>query len=313
MMGDLKETVVVDSTLYDSLLVEAVKSFQSRHGLDIDGRLGPKTVAAMNVPVSERIDQIRLNLERWRWLPQNFGDKYIIVNIANFELDVYENNESVMDMRIIAGKTYRRTPVFSDQITYIVFSPYWNIPGNIAAKDILPMVGKDIEYLDRMKIKVFSGYGSDLKEIDPAEIDWQNSADFNKKYWLRQEPGRSNLLGGAKFMFPNRFNVYLHDTPARELFGKTSRDFSSGCIRIEKPEELAIYLLKNEPKWTPEKIREAMKKGTEQTALLSSPVPVYILYWTAWIGDNGLINFSDDIYKRDRALLKALDEKPDSR
>lgn len=306
---DLKEIAVIDSTRYDSSLVDAIKRFQKRHGLDIDGQLGPKTIAAMSVSVLERINQIRLNLERWRWLPQFFGEKYIIVNIANFELDVYEKNQIVLDMRIIAGKTYRRTPVFSDQMSYLVFSPYWNIPNNITVSDIIPMIRKDIEYLNKMKIKVLHGYGSNMKNIDPMTINWEDIDNFNKNYWLRQEPGPANLLGGVKFMFPNRFNVYLHDTPAKDLFGKTSRDFSSGCIRIEKPEELAIYLLKDQFEWTLDKIREAMKRGTEQTVRLFPAMPVHILYWTSWVDENGLINFRNDIYNRDKSLLDALNEK----
>ncbi len=255
---------------------------------------------------------IIINLERWRWLPQNLGYPNIQINIANFELDVNEDETSVLDMRVIVGKTYRRTPVFSDNMTYLVLCPHWNVPDNIAAQDILPDVKKDPDYLSRLGFKILRGWGADMEIVDPVTINWAelNAKDLNFRF--RQDPGPLNALGQIKFMFPNRFNVYLHDTPTRGLFAKTARDFSSGCIRIEKPIELAEYLLKDDSLWTRDTILQNIKKNVEQTVKLPKPIPVHILYWTAWVSPDGAVNFRNDIYQRDNALLEALKENPQS-
>jgi murein L,D-transpeptidase YcbB/YkuD len=262
------------------------------------------------VPVEERVRQIEVNLERWRWLPEDLGQRYILVNIANFELEVVEKSKPVMIMQVVVGKPYWRTPVFSDRMTYLVLSPYWHIPPSIAVKDKLPLIRKDHTYLATYDIKVFQGWGAETREIDPQTIDWSKvtAKDFN--YRLRQEPGPLNALGRVKFMFPNKFNVYLHDTPSRELFGKTVRTFSSGCIRIEKPIELAEYLLGGDAKWTRENILAAIDRRVEQTVRLPEPMPVHLLYWTAWSDEEGSIQFRGDIYGRDQLLDKALREKP---
>ena len=212
-------------------------------------------------------------------------------------------------MRVIVGKSYRRTPVFSDKITYLVLSPYWHVPQSITTKDILPLVHKDPDYLAKQNIKVFLGWGADSREIDPKEIDWARMSANSFPYRLRQEPGPNNALGQVKFMFPNKFNVYLHDTAARELFAKSVRSFSSGCIRIENPIDLAEYLLQDKPGWTWEKIITSIEKRVEQTVSLSKPIPVHFLYWTAWSDENGLVHFRKDIYDRDSSLDKALREK----
>jgi len=266
-------------------------------------------VAALNVSADERVHQIELNLERWRWLPQNLGKSYVLVNIANFELQVVETGLAVINMGVVVGRPHRRTPVFSDQITYLVLSPYWHIPPGIAVKDILPHIRKDPEYLTRQNIKVFRGWGGESKEVDPKSIDWSKVSARDFPYRFRQDPGPGNALGQVKFMFPNKFNVYLHDTPVRELFTKTVRGFSSGCIRIEKPIELAEYLLRSDPKWTRETLLATIEKRAEQTIRLPQPVPVHLLYWTVWIDEEELIQFRSDIYGRDILLDRALRER----
>ena len=307
--GDCAADMVAED-FFDESLREGVMKFQRRHGLDIDGKIGPKTLEALNVPVEKRIEQIRLNLERWRWLPQELGSRYVIINVANFDLDVVENDTTVMSMRTVVGKPFRKTPVFSDKVTYLVFSPFWTIPASIARNDILPQAKKDPESLIRQNIRVYTGQGSDKKEIDPKAVDWSAIKPENLSNWFRQDPGPNNALGGVKFMFPNKFNIYIHDTPAKGLFAKSTRNFSSGCIRIEKPAELAEYLLKGNGGWPQDRILNAMNKGTEETIRLANPIPIHLLYWTAWANEDGEIDFRNDIYNRDKPLLDALDEQP---
>ncbi len=308
--GDLDDNGNTEDNLFDDSLEQAVHKFQRRNGLEDDGVVGPATLETLNVPVEERVHQIEVNLERWRWLPQELGRRHILINVANFELDVNEDSQPVMTMRVVVGRDYRRTPVFTDQMTYLVFSPYWNVPTNIAVQDIVPKIRQNSDYLTNQNIKVFRGWGVEAKAINPQTIDWSRITAQNFNYRLRQEPGPLNALGRVKFMFPNKFNVYLHDTPARELFAKTERAFSSGCIRIEKPIELAEYLLRSDPKWTREKIFAVIDKHIEQTVRLPEPLPVHLLYWTAWANEDGSVQFRKDIYSRDKKLYEALLEKP---
>ncbi|MGB2804793.1 MAG: L,D-transpeptidase family protein [Candidatus Zixiibacteriota bacterium] len=296
--------------LFDDGLEEAVRRFQRRHGLQDDGVVGPASLAALNVTAEERARQIEINLERWRWLPQDLGEAYVLVNIANFELDVVKEDHPLMTMRAIVGKDYRRTPVFSDKITYLVLSPYWHVPPKLAVQDVLPQAHKDPNYLVSQKIRVYLGWGGDSKEINPKDIDWSKVTARNFAYRFRQDPGPKNALGRVKFMFPNKFDVYLHDTPSPELFGKAERTFSSGCIRIEKPIDLAEYLLRDDPKWRREEILAAIGRGVEQTVQLPHPVPIHLLYWTAWADEDGSVYFRKDIYDRDRLLDEALRERP---
>ncbi|MBN1224570.1 MAG: L,D-transpeptidase family protein [Candidatus Aminicenantes bacterium] len=295
--------------VFDENLKEAVRKFQDLNGLDTDGVVGSSTLAALNVPAEERQRQIELNMERWRWLPQDLGQRYILVNIASFELEVIEDSKTVMNMRIVVGKQYQRTPVFSERMTYLVFNPYWNIPESIAVKEILVSVKKDTGYLSKENIKVLKGWGAEAEEIDPTTIDWASVSRKNMDFRFRQEPGAKNSLGRIKFMFPNRFGVYLHDTPAQALFARTVRAFSHGCIRVEKPVELALYVLKNGIEWTREKITEVISRNSELTEKLPAAIDVHILYWTAWAEENGAIHFRNDIYGRDKLLSKALEEK----
>jgi murein L,D-transpeptidase YcbB/YkuD len=308
--GDIVPQPGDTAELFDDGLEEAVRRFQRRHGLEDDGVVGPASLATLNVTAEKRARQIEINLERWRWLPQDLGETYVLVNIANFELDVVNQTRPIITMRAIVGKHYRRTPVFSDKITYLVLSPFWHVPPKLAVQDVLPQARKDPNYLVDQKIRVYLGWGGDSKEVNPEDIDWSKLTARGFAYRFRQDPGPKNALGRVKFMFPNKFDVYLHDTPSPELFGKTERTFSSGCIRIEKPIDLAEYLMRDDPKWRREEILAAIGKGVEQTVQLPQPVPIHLLYWTAWAGEDGSAYFRKDIYGRDRLLDEALQEKP---
>ena len=310
--GFLTNTVADDLTLFDTNLDQALKKFQMRNGLETDGILGTNTLQVLNISADQRVRQIVVNMERWRWLPQMLGDRYILVNIAGFNLKVVEQEKPLLDMRVVAGRTYRKTPVFSDKITYLVINPYWGVPNTIAKKDILSKVKRDPKFLINQKFHVYEGWGDKTREIDSNAIDWNTVAAANLRYRFKQDPGPQNALGRIKFMFPNKFDVYLHDTPAKELFVKARRDFSSGCIRIEKPVELAEYLLRNHPDWPPEKIRSTLT-GSDvnvQTIKLLEPVNIHILYWTVWVGKDHHIYFSPDIYDRDNALDSAMQAPP---
>lgn len=311
--GDLEEAAT-QGDKFDDALLASVLAFQQRHGLNPDGVVGPKTLAALNVPAAERVRQIELNLERWRWMPGDLGRRHLLVNNAAFKLALLENDEEILTMRVVVGTPYRRTPDFSGLITYLVLNPYWEIPPSITVQDILPEVRQDPAYLEQLGIRVIQGWGAEARIIDPTSINWQRlrpeAASF--PYRLRQDPGPVNALGRIKFMFPNVHNVYLHDTPARELFSRVTRTFSSGCIRLEKPLELAGLLLPGTPLETVEGLEEALREGITHTAHLPEPLPVHLVYRTAWVEPNGSVQFRDDIYGRDKLLASALAGPPAS-
>jgi murein L,D-transpeptidase YcbB/YkuD len=296
--------------LFDADLETTLKRFQEMHGLEADGRLGHKTLSALNVPINDRVDQIAANLERWRWLPEDLGDRYLLVNIANYRLDVIEKNTAVMTMGVIVGKPYRHTPVFSSAIRYLVFNPSWTVPYRIAVRDKLPLIRKDPSFLSKQGMRLYSIRGSERHAIDPRTVDWQKIGPANFPYVLYQTPGPQNALGRVKFMFPNRFNVYLHDTPNRELFARTNRNFSSGCVRLEHPLHLAAYVLRDEGGWNQERIDSVLASGKETTVPLNRPLPVHLLYWTVFTDSAGRVCFREDIYGRDRRLVAALNERP---
>ncbi len=303
--GDLADTGVPDlPERYDDVVVAAVVSFQRRHGLDDDGVVGPKTREALQVDAASRVRQIELNLERWRWLPQELGRRHLLVNVPDFRLRVSDAGNEVLTLRVIVGRAMRRTPVFSDMMRYLVFSPSWEVPPTILRQDKLPELRKDPGYAAAQNMRVFQRTDGGWTEVDAAQVDWPRATAANVR--LRQRPGPANALGGVKFMFPNRFNVYLHDTPARELFARSQRDFSSGCIRVETPLELAVYLLSEDPAWTRETILAAMQAGQERSVSLPRPIPVHIQYWTAWAAEDGTVQFRRDIYGRDGKLDAAL-------
>jgi len=293
---------VIADSYFDPMLTEAVKQFQRRHGLLVDGIVGPRTLAALNVPVTERIRQLQLNMERWRWLPEYLGQRYVMVNIPAFDLSVIEDGQPVLDMAVIVGRTDRPTPVFSANMRYLVMNPYWYVPRSIAVKDKLPKLREDA-YALGAGMRIYDEQGN---RVDPGEVDWHAVSSRNFSYRLQQSPGARNALGRIKFMFPNRHHVYLHDTPSRYLFKRTRRAYSSGCIRVAKPLELAEYLLKDDSRWSYEKIKARTRGNRKRTVNLPGEVPVYLLYWTAWVDPAGTIHFRDDIYNRDRALSRVL-------
>jgi len=310
--GDLKNTADETSLSFDKPMDSALRRFQRRHGLEADGILGKETLNQLNRPVAGRIRQMELNLERWRWLPHDLGQRYVLVNIAAFHLDVVESGRSVLNMRVVVGTHYRKTPVFSETMKYLEINPYWNVPFRIAVEDKLPLIQKNPSCLLENGYRVLNGWEGDVTEVAPESIDWSGITRSNFFYRLRQDPGPQNALGRIKFMFPNRFSVYLHDTPQQKLFNMKVRTFSSGCIRVEKPLELATYLLNEDPAWSKEQIEKAIISEKNRAIILKNPIPVHLLYWTAWVEPDGAIHFRKDIYGRDLLLDRALKERPQS-
>jgi len=287
----------------------AVRTFQSRHGLATDGVVGPATDAALNVPAAERARQIALNLERWRWLPRSLGERYIIVNSAAFALDVVENDVTVLTMRAIVGRPDWPTPIASSRATDLVFRPVWNVPRTIAAQELLPLLQVHPAYAARQRIRVFTGSPPERTEVDPGTIDWGAITETDFPYQLAQEPGPANPLGGVKLVFRTPFTVFIHDTPTPRLFSERWRAFSHGCVRVEGAGDLAAYLL---PEWPADSIRSAMTTGRERWVRVASPIPVHLVYWTAWVNGDGTVEFRDDTYAWDEHLAAAL-HREDSR
>ncbi len=302
--GDQPE--VDPSQIFDIALEARVKQFQLRHGLEPDGVVGERTRRWLNKTYAERMRQVRVNLERWRWMPADLGSRRIEVNIAGFRVDVMEADRKVLSMRAIVGKPYHKTPVFSDRMAYLVLNPSWNVPWSIAVNEILPALQQDPSYLQEKNMRILSGWGHDAEIVDSRGIDWGTVTKKNFRYRFQQLPGDTNALGRVKFMFPNEFDVYLHDTPARSLFTSQSRGFSHGCVRLEKPMDLADYLLRGDERWTRERVREVLASGQETEAPVRDRLPVHIMYWTVWIDGAGLPHFRNDIYDRDEPLAMAL-------
>jgi murein L,D-transpeptidase YcbB/YkuD len=279
------------------------------HGIESDTisqlgeRVAPKHLeyqrlrTALQNASGEAAGKIRLNMDRWRKLPEDLGDRHIRVNIPSFELEVHEGRNIPVMMRVVVGTNDKKTPVFSSEMKYVVFSPYWNIPESIMTKETLPRILEDPDYATRQNLEVVRVSGNRAEVIDPADVDWENVGESDIQ--LRQKPGDGNSLGLVKFIFPNKHNVYLHDTPADNLFDRLTRTFSHGCVRVEKPQELAEYVLKDQPEWTPGQIQRAMHAGAEKHVALKEPIPVHILYFTAWVDDSGGLRFEKDIYGYD--------------
>ncbi len=295
------------SVTYDTELEKQLKNFQKDWGLNADGVIGKGTLLALNTRPEMLINRLKVNMERFRWLPLHEPRKYLMVNIASFDLVLIEGVDTLISMRAIVGKDYRETPVFNALMTYIVFGPSWTVPPTILKNDVIPELLKGPEYLKKKNMKLLRYDGS---EIAYSEIDWTKISRNNFPYMVRQNPGPENALGKVKFMFPNSYNVYIHDTPSRGYFARDDRAMSSGCIRIEKPFELAELLLADSPEWPPEKIHTAMQQNRGQTASLKTPVEVLLLYLTSWTDGNGRVQFRKDIYMWDELIVKALNQKP---
>lgn len=307
--GDLSGPARTDDPdLFDDVLERSVQAFQRRHGLEPDGAVGAETATALNVPAAERLTQIRANLERWRWITQDLGERYILVNVADFRVAVVEAGREVLSMPAIVGSVYRRTPDFSGRMSYLEINPSWTVPPKLAREDILPKLKKNPGYLKEKGIRIYRDWTDGAPEIDSAAVDWSQVKADALSYKFRQDPGPHNSLGRIKFVFPNKFDVYLHDTPERGLFSRASRDFSSGCIRVERPVDLAEYVLRGDPDWTREKILAAIEGSESRVVHLRDPVGVHLLYWTAWLADDGKVQFRKDIYLRDAALYRALEQ-----
>jgi len=296
--GDIADAAAAAGFGYDDALAAGVRRFQARHGLDDDGVVGRATLAALNVPVEARIEQLRANLERARWVLYDPQSEFLVVNIAGFKVYLIRRGEVAWQTRAVVGRPYRQTPVFRSRLTYLVFNPTWTVPPTIQRKDILPAVRRDVGYLAEHEIDVIGGDG---RVVDPASVDWR-AGRF--PYELVQRPGPNNSLGRVKFMLPNEHQVYLHDTPYRDLFEHDSRAFSSGCIRIESPFELARVLLGDA--WPQERIDALVETGRTETVVLERPLPVMILYWTAEVDATGRVSFFPDVYGRDAAVVAAL-------
>lgn len=305
LSGELTVLPAKNRDLYDAALEKAVRLFQRAHNLKEDGAVGGETLRLLNIPVGERIRQIRLNMERWRWMPRNL-DRYIFVNIPSFELKVAEKGFVVLKMRTIVGKEDKPTPSFADQLTQIEINPFWNIPRSIVEKEIIPKVKRDPSYLSREGIRIYRDWRPDAPEIPPTEIAWDQVTPKKFLYRLVQDPGPLNPLGQIKFLFPNNFNVYMHDTPSRYLFSRQGRTFSHGCIRLEKPLDLAEYLLRGEKGWTKKQIQKKIDSKERFVITLRDPIPVHIVYFTVWTGGDGLAYFRDDLYEYDRLLDTAM-------
>ena len=309
LLGDLPASASGNSNRLDRSTFWAIARFQKRHGLKPDGIVGERTLAALNVTPARRIGQIKLNLERWRWIPHDLGSRHLMINIADYSLVVVEKELPVMRMRVVVGNSYRRTPVFSDAVKTIEINPYWNVPTRLAVDDLLPRIQKDPGYLARNDFSVFAGWKKGAREIDPATIDWSTVTADNFWYKFRQNPGPKNALGRMKFLFPNQFAVYLHDTPSRRIFLQNQRGFSSGCIRVEKPIELAEFLLEGRKGWNRRQILAAVDTGRRTKVRLKGDVAIHIMYWTAWVDREGVLQFREDIYQRDKPLAAALRAK----
>jgi murein L,D-transpeptidase YcbB/YkuD len=283
LFGDIESAT--NSPIYDEGLVKGIKAFQKRLGLKQDGIIGTNFFKEINYPISQRIEQIIVNMERCRWLPEQPKGDYLAVNIPEFSLHAYHNDSLLWSMNVVVGKAVHETVIFSGALKYVVFSPYWNVPASILQNEILPGIRRNPNYLKK------------------HNMEWVGKS-------VRQKPGPSNSLGLVKFLFPNSYNIYLHDSPAKSLFNEDKRAFSHGCIRVSKPRDLAKWLLRNYPEWTDEKIDKAMSAGKEQYFTLKETVPVFIAYFTAWVDREGKLNFREDIYKRDSRLARMIIESP---
>jgi murein L,D-transpeptidase YcbB/YkuD len=308
LVGDLPADANIppDHLVYDGALVDAVRNFQRRHGRDTSGKIDQQTLADLNVPLSQRVRQMQLTLERWRWLPDSYQKSPIVVNIPEFRLRAYDNHFDIgVTMNVVVGKAYgHHTPVFTDTMEYVVFRPYWEVPYSIVKAEMIPHISRDPDYLAKNQLEIVNSKQDVVSEgaVTPEMLDQLRAG----RLFVRQKPGPKNALGLVKFVFPNSYNVYMHDTPATELFANSRRDFSHGCIRLEKPANLAAWVLHDNPAWTPERIRAAINGTSPQQVNLTHPIPVLIVYATAIVLEDGLIRFYDDIYGHDAALDKAL-------
>jgi len=307
VMGDLPPGPVRNPAVMDDMLMRGLMQFQERHGLTPDGVIGPKTASALRTPSSALRRMVRLNLERWRWVPDTLDAKYVWVNVPAYELEAVEGNQPALTMRVIAGTTDNPTPSFRDIIRHLELNPRWHVPEKIAAGEILPKVKQDPDYLLAENITVIDTAG---KVVDPSTVKWNSLDPATLPYRFRQEPGNKNPLGSIKFLFPNRWSVYLHDTPATKLFSKEFRALSHGCVRVEHPLDLANYLLRGQMSISAEELAAQVKSGNHRWIDLKQTEPIYLVYFTAFVDRQGRPNFRPDVYERDRMLQEELNAYP---
>ena len=291
---------------YDDAVAQAVRRFQLRHGLEPDGAVGPNTRAALNVPVETRIEQMLLNMERRRWMPDDLGARHVFVNLADSAVKVVIESKTIYASSVSVGRPYNRTPIFTGTLGYLVLNPAWYAPSSFAQKVILPALRKEAGFLAKTGFTVLSDWSASARVLDPGEIDWAKVPDREIGYRFRQEPGDNNVLGRVKFMLPNQFNIFLHDTPAKSLFERSERSFDHGYIRIGDAAGLAAAVLHGMADWTPERIQEGIAGGTRQTVRLETPMPVHITYLTTWVNKDRSVHFRSDPYGRDKRLRDAM-------
>lgn len=300
--GDYLGPTQVTGNYYGPELEKAVRHFQERHSLEVDGRIGRATLAALNVTAEERVNQIRVNLERMRWVSDQLPPDYLLVDIAAQRVELYREGQEVWQSKAIVGRPDRPTPIFRDQIEYLEFNPTWTVPPTILKEDVVPKARKDPNAVRKKGLEIIDRGGN---KVEPEAVDWSVAAN-NLPYTFRQPPGPKNALGQVKFMFPNRHSVYLHDTADRQLFQRATRTLSSGCVRVDKPIELAELLL-NDPKWNPDKFASVFESKKPSSVRLKQPLPVILSYWTAEADEQGQVQFRDDFYDHDQPVLAALD------
>ena len=304
-LGSLKRRLASEGYDTTAGLAAAVRRFQSLHGLTADGIVGAETLAQLEISPAARARQIELNLERWRWLPRSLGERYVLVNSAAFVLELIESDSVTFRTRAVVGRTDWPTPITSSRATDIIFRPLWRVPRTIAVQELLPLIQRDPEYLERAGFRVFSD-SLDGEEVNPNEVDWAALTDSTFAYHLVQEPGPENPLGGLKLVFWTPFGVFIHDTPSRSSFSERGRTFSHGCVRIEHAATLAQRLL---PAWPPDSVHAAMREGRQRWVRLPRTVLVHLVYWTAWGADDSLVAFAGDPYGWDEELTRALDAR----
>jgi murein L,D-transpeptidase YcbB/YkuD len=301
--GELADAAPGDDTAYDAGLESAVKNFQVHHRLTDDGVIGKATIDAMNITAEARVRQLRVNLERARWVVAGLSDTFLLVNLPAFKAYLIRDRKNIWEARTQIGREARQTPTFRADLKYLVFNPDWTVPPTILAQDVLAGMRKGQNTIAKKRLTILDQQGL---AVDPASIDWQNATPGNFRYTLRQLPGPDNALGRIKFIFPNQYSIFLHDTPSRELFASDQRTFSSGCIRVEHPLDLAAVLLEGQDNWNPTRIQEAVDSAQSQTVFLKTPLPVLIVYWTVSVGATGDLRFAKDVYSLDPAVLRAL-------
>lgn len=302
--GDLNSSAGATGP-YDVVIANAVRRFQSRIGHDPDGVVRPDDAAELNVPAAYRLQQIDLNMERWRWVPRSFGDHYLLVNIPEYALHIVEGRRSVLDMRVVVGKALTATPVFSDQMTQVVFNPTWGVPRSIAQGEMATAVQEDPEYLTKHHIRVFDRDAQGAKEVEASAVNWSDTVEVGRLQ-LQQDEGADNALGRIKFLLPNQFDVYLHDTPAGHLFANEDRSFSHGCVRVEDPVALAEYVLRGTSAGSAAQVQRLIDTGTTTAVPLPSPLPVHIVYFTAFVAPDGSVGFRKDVYGIDEDEMQHL-------